>query len=327
MFEAYERAAKKGEVRLGQMDVHQTGKLSRPQYVINFPTKQHWRARSRLDDIRRGLVDLVRVVGALGIKSIAVPPLGCGNGGLNWRDVEPLIAAAFAQLPDVDVVVYPPEGAPAAAAMATRTQRPKMTVGKAALVEVIALYSERAFEVSLIEVHKLMYFLQAAGEDLNLKYVKDRYGPYADNLRHVLHAIEGHFLIGYGDASKTVHAAEPVSVLPGAVEEARDSRRSSRDRAANRGVLRLAEGFESAYAMELLATVHWVATIEIPPPPRTRRLPFDSSAGGVAGRSGCSVPTTSWPHGTVSATRAGSPSLSRREDQSRIAAASSSSRQ
>jgi O-acetyl-ADP-ribose deacetylase (regulator of RNase III) len=161
------------------------------------------------------------VVDTLAIRSIAVPPLGCGNGGLAWRDVEPLIAAAFDQLPDVEVLVYSPEGAPAAAAMATNTPRPRMTVGKAALVEIVSLYRAQAVEVSLIEVQKLMYFLQTAGEELNLRYAKDRYGPYADNLRHVLQAVEGHFLVGYGDASQSVHAAEPVEVLPGAAEEAR----------------------------------------------------------------------------------------------------------
>lgn len=265
MFKSYERAAKAGEVKLGKMDVHETGRLSGPRYIINFPTKTHWRARSRLDDIRSGLIDLVRVVDELGVKSIAVPPLGCGNGGLDWRDVEPLIASAFEERPDVEVLVFPPEGAPAAAAMATATQRPKMTIGKAALIEIVARYSERAFEVSLIEVQKLMYFMQAAGEGLNLRYAKDRYGPYADNLRHVLHNVEGHFLIGYGDASKTVHAAEPIAVLPGAEVEARvllDAHPETAERIDK--VLRLVEGFESAYALELLATVHWIAENEDP---------------------------------------------------------------
>ena len=202
MFKNYELASKRGEVQLGQMHVFPTGQLSGPKYIINFPTKRHWRARSRLDDISAGLVDLVQVIHDLGIKSIAVPPLGCGNGGLAWKDVEPLIVAAFDQIDAVEVFVFPPEGAPAAAAMATKTQRPKLTVGKAALIAIVHDYQQRALEVSLIEVQKLMYFLQAAGEGLNLRYQKDRYGPYADNLRHVLLRVEGHFLTGFGDASR-----------------------------------------------------------------------------------------------------------------------------
>lgn len=263
MFKDYERAAKRGEVTLGEMHVFPTGKLSGPRYIVNFPTKAHWRARSRLSDIRAGLQSLVRVVQELDIRSIAVPPLGCGNGGLAWNDVRPLILEAFEALPDVDVRVYPPEGAPAAAAMPTRSKRPPMTIGKAALVELVHRYGERAFEVSLIEVQKLMYLLQASGEELRLRYAKDRYGPYADNLRHVLKAVEGHFLLGYGDASKTVHAAEPIIVLPGAVDEARSvlaTTPATLGRIAR--VLQLIEGFESAYALELLTTVHWVATNE-----------------------------------------------------------------
>jgi len=261
MFKAYEGAAKRREIAIGRMHVFPTGRLSGPKYIINFPTKTHWRARSKLADVQSGLADLVRTVSELGIRSIAVPPLGCGNGGLDWRDVRPLIIEAFADLPDVDVQVFPPEGAPAAAAMPTRTRRPAMTVGKAALVELVDRYGQRAFEVSLIEVQKLMYLLQAAGEDLKLRYVKDRYGPYADNLRHVLASVEGHFLVGYGDASKTVHAAEPISVLPGAVDEARAVLADAPDTSDRIGrVLELIDGFESAYALELLTTVHWVVT-------------------------------------------------------------------
>lgn len=259
MFKAYERAAKAGDVRLGRMHVFPTGAMAGPRYVVNFPTKGHWKARSRLADVQAGLVDLVATIRALGITSIAIPPLGCGNGGLRWEQVEPLIVQAFADLTDVDVVVYPPEGAPAAAAMVDNTRRPAMTVGKAALVEMIASYSAATVEVSLIEVQKLMYFLQVAGEQLRLNYAKDHYGPYADNLRHVLRAVEGHFLVGYGDASATVHAAEAIRVLPGASEEAATVLEAHPDTVDRIGaVLALVDGFESAYALELLATVHWI---------------------------------------------------------------------
>jgi O-acetyl-ADP-ribose deacetylase (regulator of RNase III) len=111
MFKVYERAAKSGDVQLGRMHVYPTDALSGPKYIINFPTKQHWRDRSYLGDIRTGLTDLLKVVNSLGIESIAVPPLGCGNGGLDWRDVEPLIASTFWQLLDIQALVYPPSAA------------------------------------------------------------------------------------------------------------------------------------------------------------------------------------------------------------------------
>lgn len=107
------------------MHVWETGALSGPRFVVNFPTKGHWRARSRIDDIDAGLADLVRLVEELAVTSIAVPPLGCGNGGLDWQQVRPLILAAFARLPEVEVQLFAPEGAPPAAEMATCTRDPR----------------------------------------------------------------------------------------------------------------------------------------------------------------------------------------------------------
>ena len=110
MFRDYERACKAGEVQLGKMHVFDLGGLAGgPHWIINFPTKGHWRERSRLPDIETGLEDLVDTVRRLGIRSIAVPSLGCGNGGLNWADVRPRIEAAFNNLPDVNVLLFAPE--------------------------------------------------------------------------------------------------------------------------------------------------------------------------------------------------------------------------
>lgn len=117
----------------------------------------------------------------------------------------------------------------------------------------------------LIESQKLMYFLQEAGEPLRLHYTANRYGPYADNLRHVLTLVEGHFIIGYGDGSSRVTEAETLTVLPDAARAARaalsgaDATRERIDR-----VLDLVTGFESSYGLELLATAHWLSVREHP---------------------------------------------------------------
>ncbi len=102
------------------MFVTETGALTGPRYIINFPTKRDWRAKSKMEDIETGLVALVAVVREWHICSLAVPPLGCGNGGLRWEAVRPRIEAAFAELPDVQVLLYGPEGAPVADAMPYR---------------------------------------------------------------------------------------------------------------------------------------------------------------------------------------------------------------
>ncbi|HEY3260545.1 MAG TPA: macro domain-containing protein, partial [Pseudonocardiaceae bacterium] len=128
-FTAYKRACDIGEVRIGRMFVYDSTRRGPHRYVINFPTKQHWRSKSRLQDIEVGLDDLVRLIHELGVASIAVPALGCGNGGLNWNDVYPLIERALRPLP-VRAIVYPPAGAPPAADMPIATPCPAMTVGR-----------------------------------------------------------------------------------------------------------------------------------------------------------------------------------------------------
>lgn len=264
MYEDYRSAAKAGKIRLGHVQVWPTGQMTGPKYIINFPTKGHWKSRSKVTDIEAGLVDLIAAIRTLGISSIAVPPLGCGNGGLDWSEVEPRIVRAFEQVPDVDVLLFAPEGAPAASEMAKSADRPEMTPGRAALVDLMHRYTLQSFMTpGLIESQKLMYFLQVAGQPLRLNFKQHYYGPYADNLRHVLNVVEGHFISGFGDGSASVANAEPLSVLPEAANEAARALANDRDTQERiRRVLVLADGFESAYGLELLATVHWVATQE-----------------------------------------------------------------
>lgn len=106
-FRAYEAACRRGEVTSGRMFTWETGQMGSPRFIVNFPTKRHWRDGSRIGDIRDGLHDLAGFIGERGVTSVAIPPLGCGLGGLRWEDVRPLIVAALGDL-DADVVLYPP---------------------------------------------------------------------------------------------------------------------------------------------------------------------------------------------------------------------------
>jgi len=258
-FKAYEKACKRKEVTLGKMFVFDNGQLTKPRWIVNFPTKSHWRSRSHIKDVEAGLDDLRLVISGLGISSVALPPLGCGNGGLDWDVVRPLIEDKLQDI-DVEVHLYAPTGAPAASDMVVATPRPTLTPGKAALVAMVDRYSCVALGVSLIEIQKLMYLLQEAGEHLRLRYEAQLYGPYADNLRHVLKAIEGHHLSGFGDGSATVAEAEPIQVMPGAAEEAAQVLEGEPIVERMERVFDLIEGYESAYGLELLATLQWVAT-------------------------------------------------------------------
>ena len=214
-----------------------------PKYVINFPTKRDWRQKSRYEDVGSGLKALVADVQRLRISSIAVPPLGCGLGGLNWRKVCPMIEKAFAQLPNVRVMIFEPVGAPDAKTMPVRTARPKLTVARALFIRLMDQYAAQAYRLTLLEIQKLAYFLQEAGQPLRLKYQAHHYGPYAPNLNKVLEVLERHYTSGYGDTQKP---DVEIELLAGAADEAEDfsfedvdrrfSRRScSRTRAAGAG--------------------------------------------------------------------------------------------
>ena len=257
-FVAYQAACKAGQVRPGRMMVFDAGAYAQPHYIINFPTKDHWRGKSQLAFIRDGLQDLVAQVRALGIQSIAVPPLGCGNGGLNWAEVRPLIESAFAALPDVDVRLFEPGDAPAPKTMEVRTHRPKMTPGRAAILKSIETYRDLNYGLTKIEVQKLGYFLQAAGQNLGLQFEKHLYGPYSEQLRHALNRMEGHFIVGLGDGN----VDSEIEPAPDALAEADAFLAQNPDPAIHQRLQRLhalIDGFQSPYGMELLSTVHWVA--------------------------------------------------------------------
>lgn len=262
-FKAYAVACRRGEVQPGRMYVFETQGLTNPRYIINFPTKRHWRGKSRLADIDSGLEALVDVISRYGIRSIAIPPLASGLGGLAWADVRPRIDRALRSLPDIRVTVFEPKGAPVATEIARSAEVPEMTPGRAALVGLMHRYLGGLMDpfVTLLEVHKLMYFMQKAGEPLRLRYVAAPYGPYAENLRHVLLAIEGHLISGYAYGGD--EPDKQLELVPGAVPdasaylEAHPETRARFDRVAD-----LVEGFETPFGLELLSTVHWVATHE-----------------------------------------------------------------
>jgi len=262
-FDFYDAACKRGDVLPGKMLVYEVNTLVNPRFIINFPTKRHWRGASRIEDIENGLIDLIKIIQKYNIKSIALPPLGCGLGGLEWNEVKLRIESAFSQLNDVEVFVFEPIGAPPAETMVRNRKVPKMTEGRAALVSLIKRYSEGLLDpfVTLLEVHKLMYFLQECGQPLKLNYVKSQHGPYALNLRHALQHIEGHMLSGYADGGD--NPKKQIQLVPGADKDAAAFLEQHEETSARiNQVAKLIDGFETPFGMELLATVHWVAKTE-----------------------------------------------------------------
>lgn len=259
-FKSYAAACKAKEVQLGKMHIYNLGGLASPRFIINFPTKDHWRSHSKIDDITAGLTDLVKQIKALGIQSIAMPPLGCGNGGLNWHKVKPLIEEAFAEIPEVTLKLFEPSDTAAPVKLTVNTAQPKMTPGRAAILAVLESYQAANYGLSKIEVQKLAYFLQEAGENLKLNFVKHKFGPYADNLRHALDRMDGHFIEGVGDGV----VESEIRPKQQALDEAKRFLNQTESKIHQRidKVTELIEGFQSPYGMELIASVHWVATKE-----------------------------------------------------------------
>lgn len=262
-FKVYEAACKRHEVQPGRMLVVETGRLTNPKFIINFPTKRHWRGQSRMEDITAGLQALVEEVRRRKIRSIAVPPLGAGLGGLDWLEVKAQVIAALEPLHDVAVQIFEPRAGDDQSTTAKSSRVPNMTPGRAALVLLMDNYLRGLLDpfVTLLEVHKLMYFMQEAKEPLKLHYAKAPYGPYAENLRHVLRAIEGHLVTGYLDGGD--NPEKELQIVPGATADARQllAEGSATDGRFRR-VVELVRGWESPFGMELLATVHWVVTRE-----------------------------------------------------------------
>ena len=248
----------------GKMHVFKQPSLTNPRYIINFPTKRHWRGKSTIEDIESGLDALVEEVQRLGIRSIALPPLGCGLGGLQWKDVLPLITRVLEAESSVRWLIYEPAGAPSPSAMKNRTERPRMTKGRAAVLGLIDRYLVPGFDypISLLEIQKLIYLLVEAGEPMpRVKFVKHHYGPYADALRHVLERMDGHFIKGYGDGGNAPET--PITLRSEAVAKAKNFLESHPETKSRfERVAKLIEGFETPFGMELLSTVHWVSTRE-----------------------------------------------------------------
>ncbi len=258
-FKAYARACKAGEVVIGKMFTFDRGELSTPRFIINFPTKQHWRSPSRLEYIESGLVDLMHEIKRLGITSVAMPALGCSNGGLEWADVKPRITDAFNDMPEVRVLLYEPQEHKVPVNLGKPKKKPNLSLGRALMITLIDLYNTPGYTLGRLEAQKLAYFLQSAGQDLNLSFVKHEYGPYAEAVNHVLQALEGYYIKGYGDRS----GASEITVLPGITDEACAQLEPYEDALFRlERVKKLIEGFETPYGMELLASVHWLITQE-----------------------------------------------------------------
>jgi O-acetyl-ADP-ribose deacetylase (regulator of RNase III) len=259
-YKAYVEAVKNGSVQLGKVLVVPITQIGKVKYVINFPTKGHWRYPSKIDWIASGLQDLKIKVNETGIKSIALPPLGCGNGGLDWNLVRPLIENVLNNI-DADVIIYEPTTEiQELLRKEEKASAAKLTPVRAMLLQLLYNYRALGEFTSEFAAEKLGYFLQRFGEkQLKLNFQKGYYGPYSGQVRHVLYAVNGYYLKGYEqkDAKPFEHLEMIVDKAPEIQSYLRDNLTlEMQDRLQK--VAELISGFESPYGLELLATVDFL---------------------------------------------------------------------
>lgn len=252
-YKIYRQACQDKEFNIGNLLITNTGQLT-PKYVVNFPTKEHWRGRSKIEFVEIGMKELVREITLRNIKSIAIPPLGCGNGGLNWTEVKPIILKSIETLETkVDVVIYEP-------GFNNQTIKPikniKLTPARAMLLTALKNYQVLGYSVNLLVIQKIAYFLQRFGEPLNLQYEKGHFGPYSHRLQHLVKYLNG-FYIDFNHEETKPSTNVNLNNLDKVVLY-NQQYLSSEQKNRLTEVQSLTEGFESPYGLELLATVDFI---------------------------------------------------------------------
>jgi O-acetyl-ADP-ribose deacetylase (regulator of RNase III) len=286
-FKSYEAACKRGEVRVGRMFVTERQQLMGPKWIINFPTKRHWRQPSRIDWIEEGLADLKRVIIEKNIRSIAIPPLGSGNGQLDWGEVRPKIEEALKSLSSVEIIVYEPT--PKYQNVVKREGVEKLTPARALVAELVRRYSILGIECTLLEIQKLAYFLERSIVDLNLpntldlRFEANKYGPHSSRLMHLLNALDGSYLhcdkrlpdagpfesIWFEDSKKDKVAAYLTSPEAKPYRPALDATTA------------IIDGFESPLGMELLGTIDWlIHRLDVDPATESVKVAIRDWSGG-----------------------------------------------
>ncbi len=258
-YKIYKAAAEKNEIVVGEVQVVPVNNLNSVKFIVNFPTKNHWRNPSKLQWIKDGLSDLHDKIYLFNIKSIALPPLGCGNGGLEWNVIKPVIEEFLSDL-NIDIIVYEPTSfIKEALKKEERVIAAKLTPARAMLLSLLYQYRALGEFASEFAAVKLSYFLQRFGEtQLKLKFIKGAYGPYANEVRFVLYTLNGYYLKGYEQMdTKPFETLELVSSKKSDVKNYLDSFASDAEKSRLNQITEFIQGFESPYKLELLATVDY----------------------------------------------------------------------
>lgn len=259
-FKAYEKASQSAEIAVGKMFITRDSNVSSGEKVIiNFPTKTDWRKPSEYKYIEDGLDDLVKVMAINQIKSIAIPPLGAGNGGLKWEKVKKIIEQKLSHL-DIVVFVYEPT---AQIREHLKKERVKLTDARALLLYVLYDLVKDGEYVSEFSSEKVCYFLQKFGAKkyFKLEYEPNFYGPYSGKVRFVLNALNGSYIMGYSDMNK--RPFEPLTLVADGYETVKSHIESNQELSEiAQKTISFLRGFYSDFALELLSSIDYISTKE-----------------------------------------------------------------
>ena len=258
-FKLYAEACKKGEVGIGKMFVVKENTFNGEKIIINFPTKTEWFMKSQYAYIEEGLKDLVNVIKQYQIQSIAIPPLGSGNGGLKWANVKSLMNQYLGDIP-VDILIYEPnEAVKEVLQKEAKKKNVNLTAIRAMLLYSLAMYEKRGETPSVFAANKIAYFLQESGEPLRLDFVQYTYGPYTQAMDKLLYALNGKYIKGLEQMESKPF--EPITLNYERMDEVNDfvkKKLSSLQRDRLKSVFSLIEGFESSMSLEILSSIHFL---------------------------------------------------------------------
>lgn len=254
--QAYAEACKNGEVKIGKMFITENNDLLGAKWIINFPTKKHWRNDSKMEWVEEGLQDLRRFIIENDIKSIAIPPLGSSNGKLNWENVKPKIVDALSDLQGVKVIIYEPP----------KQDKFVLTPARAMVLELIRRYLVVGMDCTQIEAQKLIYFLERSiildnlDNPFKLNFEENRYGPYDAKIKYALNNLDGSYLHIEEEQVSTNSFVYHLKLNTNQVSNIKNYLESDHIEYALTldKVAKVIKGFESPYGMELIATVDWL---------------------------------------------------------------------
>lgn len=254
-YKKYVIACKNKEIDIGTLFVTKEKTLDGEKIIINFPTKKHWKKPSEYIYIEKGLDDLIRIIKEYNIKSIAIPPLGCNNGGLNWDKVKKIIINKLSHL-DIEIYLYQPTKE---IKEKLAKERIKLTPARALLLYLLFDLDRYGEFVSEFTAEKICYFLQRFGAEkyFKLKYAPKFYGPYSGKVRYVLNYLNGSYITGYSDMNRKPF--EPLFLIPETYNEVKyyiENNHELKNIAYK--TKEFLTGFYSEFDLELLSSVDWI---------------------------------------------------------------------